>query len=355
MKSKIQNSIKFLKRFFEPASMDVSHTLITIFVIAITIFWNDVLPVVAVPKLLEYIQQGKTAEALQLSIFFCALLFALMAVRYFIRGPFWYSQRKIWGNLELKYRKLILKKDNLYFEKEGTGKVQSIVDNGIGTWAKFFNDMVWYLIESLAIVCVGIYFTSKLGYQFIGLYVVFVILAIALYAYMRTLKYKVDFAHRGIRNDFNARSVRSIMSRTEILLSGNADKESEVMHALKNEEYKYGITADKYGFWSFAPTEYITITLPFLTTIAYIYYFHKFNPVDIPLLVGFIYFSGRMTSMIWSIFKFVGSAMDALPDMVKFWNLIDKVPEIKNYEEGDRFVHRGGEIELKNISFSYEK
>jgi hypothetical protein len=74
----------------------------------------------------------------------------------------------------------------------------------------------------------------------------------------------------------------------------------------KNEEYKYGITADKYGFWSFAPTEYITITLPFLTTIAYIYYFHKFNPVDIPLLVGFIYFSGRMTSMIWSIFKFVG-------------------------------------------------
>ncbi len=215
--------------------------------------------------------------------------------------------------------------------------------------------MVWYLIESLAIICVGIYFTSKLGYQFIGLYIVFVILAIALYAYMRTMKYKVDFAHRGIRNDFNARSVRSIMSRTEILLSGNADKESEVMYVLKNEEYKYGITADKYGFWSFAPTEYITITLPFLTTIVYIYYFHKFNPVDIPLIVGFIYFSGRMTSMIWSIFKFVGSAMDALPDMVKIWNLIDKVPEIKNYEEGERFVHRGGEIELKNIHFSYDK
>jgi ABC-type bacteriocin/lantibiotic exporter with double-glycine peptidase domain len=77
--------------------------------------------------------------------------------------------------------------------------------------------------------------------------------------------------------------------------------------------------------------------------------------LDIPLLVGFIYFSGRMTSMIWSIFKFVGSAMDALPDMVKFWNLIDKVPEIKNYEEGERFEHKGGEIELKNISFSYEK
>jgi ABC-type multidrug transport system fused ATPase/permease subunit len=211
MKSKIQSSIKFLKRFFEPASMDVSHTLITIFVIAITIFWNDVLPVVVVPKLLEYIQQGKTAEALQLSIFFCALLFALMAVRYFIRGPFWYSQRKIWGNLELKYRKLILKKDNLYFEKEGTGKVQSIVDNGIGTWAKFFNDMVWYLIESLAIVCVGIYFTSKLGYQFIGLYVVFVILAIALYTPIcAPMKYKVDFAHRGIRNDFNARSVSDL-------------------------------------------------------------------------------------------------------------------------------------------------
>jgi ABC-type multidrug transport system fused ATPase/permease subunit len=47
--------------------------------------------------------------------------------------------------------------------------------------------------------------------------------------------------------------------------------------------------------------------------------------------------------------------MEHWPKIQNFWNLLDQVPELKNYETGKTFVHGRGDVEFKNVTFQYSQ
>ena len=172
--------------------------------------------------------------------------------------------------------------------------------------------------------------------------------------YFRFKKYRLDLAQKEIRNEFNSNSVRTIMSRNEIIFSDKIKNESKNLYNLKMKEFFMGKDTDKYGAFSVIPSELLFLILPFVGTSMYLYYFNSQpDTLTVPILVAFIYFSSKMSSMIWQFISFIYTLVDSFPDIKKFWDFIDNVPQIKNYETGKKFVHRGGMIELKNINFSY--
>ncbi len=347
-------SATFLKRFFEPLSFDKLETLKSILLVSAILFWLDVMPIVAIPKLLNYIQTNNIESLHTLVFGYVIILASLFVIRYFVRGPFWYSPRKNYAHLEKKYRPMFLKKDSLYFEKNGTGKIQSMVDSGMTFWAKSSNESIWHIIRIIIVFTLSYSILSKIGFEYFIYFIIGVVLITLNYAFMRGKKYKVDYAHRGVRNEFVANSVRSIMSRNEIIFSGKADFEAQKLFDLKQKEYSVSREADKYGFLSFLPGEFIGLVLPFVGALLYIY--SQGGVLDAPqiiILTAFVYFASRAVEMVWSFFKFASEIMDAMPDINKLWDFIDKVPEIKNYETGNTFIHRGGEIILNNVNFSY--
>jgi ABC-type multidrug transport system fused ATPase/permease subunit len=355
LKRKIVIFKKDLFRLFEPLTYDKRETSMTIFVVAVILFWLDVMPIIAIPKLLNYIQTADTRNIYLTVYMYIGLLSFLFFIRYFIKGPFWYSPRKMYGHLEQIYRPIILKKDNLYFESIGTGKMQSVIDSGMSAWVKTSNESIWHIIRLFIIIGLSFFVFAQIGIFYFLLFIFGLIFIAINYSYARYRKYKIEFAHRDIRNEFNATSVRSIMSRAEILFSDKSNKEAEKLKDLKMQEYEIGKKADFWGFISFIPGEFLGLIFPFIGTLLYIQTrAGVIGPADIVILLGFVYFASRAQEMVWSVFKFIGDVMDGMPDIKKLWNFLDDVPTIKGYDEGKEFVHKGGEIELRNINFSYE-
>jgi ABC-type multidrug transport system fused ATPase/permease subunit len=124
---------------------------------------------------------------------------------------------------------------------------------------------------------------------------------------------------------------------------------------LKLQEHKLGVRSDIYGALSVVPGEMMFLMLPFIGTIIYLYFnYVDFKSENIALLVSFVYFSSRMSGMVWQFMGFMWIVMENFPDIKKFWDFLDNTPEIKNYETGEKFIHTGGDIKLENITFKYD-
>jgi ABC-type multidrug transport system fused ATPase/permease subunit len=259
------------------------------------------------------------------------------------------------ADLEKKYRPIVLKKENLYFEKTGTGKAQSIIENGLNTWARTLNDSIWYITRIVVAIVLGVVVISKVNHNLLFLFFGLIILAVYFNYLFRKLKYKIDLEQKDVRNLYNAFSVRSIMSRNEIIYSNKIQEETNKLHNLKLQEHKLGVRSDIYGALSVVPGEMMFLMLPFIGTIIYLYFnYVDFKSENIALLVSFVYFSSRMSGMVWQFMGFMWIVMENFPDIKKFWDFLDNTPEIKNYETGEKFIHTGGDIKLENITFKYD-
>lgn len=336
--------------------MDKKEALKSLSAATLNGIYFDLMPVLTIPYLITYIQEGNLNKVYLLSVFFFSFTTFVVLLRRFMMGWYWYSHRRFWALLEQKYRPVILHKDNLVYEKVGTGKVQSIVENGISTWARTVNDMLWYGSRVIMTFAIGLFVISKVNSFLIISFTLLFLLTFVFLIYFRKKKYLLDLKQKEIRNQYNEASVRTIMSRIEILYSSKSTKESINLYNMMMKQFVLGNKTDKYGFYSVVPAEALFLLLPYVGTSLYLFIYNPtLTPALTILLVSFVYFTSRMSAMIWNFIQFIYLAIDNFPDIKKFWDFIDNVPQLQNYEDGKVFVHEKGEIELKNISFSYEK
>lgn len=336
--------------------MDKKESLKSLSAALLNGVYFDLVPILTIPYLITYIQTANLQMVYILSFLFLLGTTFFVILRRLMLGWYWYSHRRFWALLEKKYRPIVLHKNNLDYEKIGTGKVQSIVENGISTWSRTVNDMLWYGSRVIMTFGIGWFVISKINNFLIISFLLLFIVTFVFLIYFRRKKYILDLEQKEIRNLYNAASVRTIMSRIEILYSSKSAKESKSLYEMMMKQFTLGNKTDKYGFYSVVPAEALFILLPYVGTSLYLFLYKPvLTPTLIILLVSFVYFSSRMSTMIWTFIQFIWLAIDNFPDIKKFWDFIDNVPQLKNYEEGENFVHEKGEIELKNVSFSYEK
>jgi ABC-type multidrug transport system fused ATPase/permease subunit len=352
-----KKQIDLVYRFCLPARLDKKETLKSSAMALLETFWNDILPIITVAILLNAVQNLNQKAVLDISLITTIIILVSFTFRYvYMRGWYWFSNRRFYALLENHYRATFLLKDNIAFESQGTGKIQSIIENGLSIWARFFNDSLWYVIRILSTVIVGIFVLQKMGIEYIIAFVFFLILTTTVYSYLRIKKYSIDLAHREIRNEYSANSVRTIMSRAEILFADNTEKEARKLYDLKMKEFRNGIQADKWGFWSVASASGLSLLLPFFGPVFFILYDPRgLTTETVAILVTFIVFSTKLSSMIWNFVYFIGQAMDSFPDIKKLWDFLDNTPDIVGYNTGDLFIHKRGDIKLTNTSFSYNE
>ena len=51
----------------------------------------------------------------------------------------------------------------------------------------------------------------------------------------------------------------------------------------------------------------------------------------------------------------MGEIFDNYPKIKTFWDFLDETPELQGYNDGLKFKHKDGNIELKNINLSYDE
>ncbi len=348
----IKNSTKFLKRFFEPAFKNKKATVKMLFEGSITTFWFDVLPLFSIPFLVKLIDKQNVSQIFVFSISISLLYIILWIIGYKTRHWDFEAKSVIEQEMEKLYRLKFLYKDSLKVENIGTGQLQAIIQKGIIRWADGLWQMIYQIPRIILGISSGLYLTASFGFQYVLLFSIFVILSVASYYFFRKKELAFQEKLNEIENLMTAHSVRMIMSRSEILLAGTGEMETQKLVDILEEQKKLQKVGQKYDFmadWSISST---IIILPLAGVFLSIWNKDIYH-LSAVLIIPFIYFASRFSFLMWQFVWSLRQFLDVYPQVKKLWDFIDNTPAIKNYEEGKEFIHGTGEIEMQNINFSY--
>lgn len=344
---------QFLKRLFEPALKNKTHTFKTMFEGFWAYTWWNLVPVIAIPILINYINAADYNGIKTFSIFITIVYICMWAIHFIIMK--WEISGKYAYNMYVnsKYLKKSILKDGTAMEKVGTGKVQSIVKSGIDSWVYINNQIVYWMTRVILGLLTGIYIILNFDIKYVPYFVIILVLSFISYYIFKKFEMKYNNKVNDIGNDINKDYVRIIMSRQEIILNTGEDKEVEgVVCLIKKQRYEERLSA-KYRLLNDLSVSGVISLLPFLGVFLFTTSL-ELNPVNIAFLISFIYFATRLMETMFNMTWVAGEIFEAYPKIKTFWDFIDNTPEIQGYKDGTEFIHKDGTIELKDINLSYD-
>ncbi len=344
---------KFLKRLFEPALNRKMKSFKLVSDAFISYLWYDLIPIISIPILIGYINNGEYGNIQKFSLIILLITIILwvvgtFTVRWQVDARYAYEIYSV----NKYFRKSILKNPTA-MEKIGSGKLQSIIKTGIRNWTTVNANILYGLTRVITGVGTGIYILINFDAKYIPYFILVVIVSCTGYYYFGKKKLKHDERAIDMENEMDKDYVRVMMSRQEVILSVNENKESENIISITKKQSKEDRISSVYKHLSELFTAGISVILPVLG-VMFIIQDIELNPVNAAFLVSFIYFTTRFTGTLYNMVWVVSQVFDSYPKIKKLWNFLDATADFENYYKGDKFQHGNGSIELNNINFSYD-
>jgi len=344
----------FLKRLFEPSLHTKLKTLKMIFDTIISYLWYDLLPIISIPILIGYVNAYDYVNIERFSIIVISATAALLLIQFFTTR--WGIESKYQSEAYIiqKYFHSAILKDPVEMEKIGSGKLQSIVKTGIRSWSTVNYHILYGLTRVVTGIATGIYIIIKFDPKYVPYFFLIIILSCTGYYFSGKRKLKYDDKVVDIENDMDKDYVRVMMSRQEVILAANENKESDNLISLTTKQLKEDRVGAMYDHVSELFTSGLAVILP-VAGVLLIARDLELNAVNAAFLISFIYFTTRFTGTLYNMVWIVSQVFDTYPKIKKLWDFLDKTPNFENYSIGEKFSHGNGSIELNNITFSYEE
>ncbi len=344
---------KFLRRLFEPALNTKVKTIKLILDTFISYLWYDLLPIISIPILIVYINNYDFENIKNFSIQIIGITVGLLFIQFLTTR--WGTDSKFASEIYLinKYFKKTILKDPTAMEKLGSGKLQSIIKSGIRSWANANYGILYGLTRVITGIGTGIYIIIKFDPKYVPYFLLIVLLSCTGYYLSGKKKLKYDEMVIDIENDIDKDYVRVMMSRQEVVLAVNENRESDNIASLTNNELKLDRKGAVYDHISELFTSGLSVILP-LAGVLLLMQDIELNAINAAFLISFIYFTTRFTGTLYNMVWIVSQIFDYYPKIKKLWDFIDTTPNFENYYKGEKFVHGNGSIELNDINFSYD-
>ena len=344
---------RFLKRLFEPALENKIATIKTIFEGFWAFAWWNLIPIISIPILINYINAYDYEGIKRFSIFIIIIYIIMWAIHFMIMkweiiGKYTY---KVYINN--KYLRKSILKDGAAMDKVGTGKIQSIVKSGIDSWVYINSQIMYWMTRVILGIITGIYIILKFDKKYIPYFILILIGSFLLYYLFKKIKLKYDNKINDIDNNIDKDYVRIIMSRQEIVLNVNTNKEVKKIASNIQKQLVEEKLSAKYGLLNDLSVSATVSLLPFIGVFLFINSI-ELNAVNIAFLISFIYFTTRFMETMYNMTWVAGEIFETYPKIKTFWNFLDDTPDLQGYNEGLKFKHKDGNIELKNINLSYD-
>lgn len=343
---------KFLKRFFEPALRNKGKSFKLIFDTFISYLWYDLIPIVSIPILIGYINGYDLVNIERYSIIILAVTVFLLLVQFITTR--WGAQARAAYEMYLtqKYFKRSILKDPVYMDKVGSGKLQSIIKVGIQGWGHSNYGIVYGLTRSVTGILTGVYILLNFDIKYVPYFILIIIVSCVGYYAAGRMKLKHDDKVVELENDIDKDYVRVMMSRQEVILAANENKENDTIVSMMRKQLKENNVSATYDHAGELFSSGVLVLLP-IVGVLFLVQDIDLNPINAAFLISFIYFSTRFSSTIYNMLWVVSQIFDFYPKIKKLWNFIDEAPDFENYNKGKKFVHGKGDIELINVCFSY--
>ena len=352
MKNKIHISINFLKRFFEPMFLDKISALKIVVQGFTASLMVTVIPVLFVPKITNLLYQQNLIAAKQYSMWGLILFLLVFFFRNFFTY-YWYWAMNIpfTAALHKKYLRRILLIQPSVFEKNGIGYHLAKYNSGVSSLANNTRGFLDNSIQIIVSLSVALYAITSIEYWFGLLAVLVIFLVVLIIVYLYKKETAMIYPTIEIWNPVSGHVATAIVSKQEVLQSDKIS--SEVDRILEKINNIYGIEKSTYKY-SIRRFSYIWYLPNFIILLLFFIYAggsNTFDPKDIALM---IVLTSTFSTINREVFSLFSGMFENYKNILAFWEMVDE-PKIVGYEEGEKFEHRGGEIELRNISFSYEK
>lgn len=253
-----------------------------------------------------------------------------------------------------KYLSKLIKMNSEDYEKIGTGKMISIIDSA----SLFWSESISQIIEKWAIIVVlFIYTFYKVWSKSITLlwFTIFMIVfSIITMSYVNKLQFRFRDRRTDIKNGFISNIVRIIMSKYEIMQTDKLSHELSKLDKLKSENIH--INQD---MWTGRFFQNRSVLISISIILIFVSYTYWFKVLDWSILVSeFVAITSLLLVISWSIYSFVQFYIDFTKNFItieKLWDLFDNVSYIETYDKWEKFIHKWWNIDIKNMSFSYNE
>lgn len=312
-------------------------------------------------ELFEYIFQSIEAKSTQETYFFISIYLWISVFILVLRLIPLLRKIGRWnivflGSNEMykEYLKKYVSADGNSVEKIWTGKFISIFDKWIGTWFDIAYNLSYFWTIYIIIIfysLIKIFSISIWGgciaLFFLGIWFLWSTWANFKMKKKRMIRYDAQIeASRGL--------VRVLMSKNELLQNNQLPNELDSLW----KEFKKAAQAQQIvAFWFNVLEEIPRFLFAILRIWVYLYILRKIIETGGSLseLSIFITIMVMMDKSMNDLLQITRNFLKDIGVVEKFWQLFDSLEEIKWYNEWEVFEEKSWNIEVKNITYSYEE
>ncbi|MCH2188912.1 ABC transporter ATP-binding protein/permease [Candidatus Gracilibacteria bacterium] len=314
-----------------------------------------VIHVVFLQQIMGYLERGDEIGFTHILTVYIAFIFLYESLLFFLRNYGWSETiPDTFNDIYKIYLKKYVGLDNTSIEKIGTGKLIGIIQAGAKTWSESLASTFERGIE----VIIGIIFSSYFIYQQGWLYVI-VFLTMFIFAFIVSASVNnFQFRYRNMRYEYTNNVlhtvVKVIMSKQEILHANKLDGETD---RIEKDCLKMRGVNKKMGPGRVLQNRIIS----FLINLGLFFVFFLFGKevlhgnMELSELVGITGILIVIQGILINFITFYVDFTKSFVDIRKLWDFFDSTPEIQGYDTGSEFVHKKGEITLKNINYGYDE
>ncbi|MCH8518347.1 ABC transporter ATP-binding protein/permease [Candidatus Gracilibacteria bacterium] len=277
------------------------------------------------------------------------VLFVFIAI---LHDAWTYTFNRFRETIEEKYLPQFVTFDTNAFEKVGTGKSIAIISKGVQLWGRLL-DLIIQNISYFGITFIlAIYLLGEVSYVLVGVFIglLFVTTFIGLFLNSKVLLHRKKRIE--LDNQWSKRMVGILMSKMEILQTKKIHTEIEELHKLHEGQIYYNKKMSPYLVPFFALGFVITTSLLYVVFMYFgsAYFTGEVSLGMIAALAGTIL---MMQKVFLTTLDFIKNFSKEFAEIENLWFFFDSTPQIIGYEEGNIFKYKTGDIDLKNISYSY--
>lgn len=259
-----------------------------------------------------------------------------------------------WSTISKKYLKEYVRLDNNFVEIQWTWKLISIIYGWIRQWWLSLRNLIEVWIKVILSILFAFYMVTKISslywLVFLVLFILFSLISVYFNGKLRVYRKK----RNENTNIISKQVTKILMNKTEILQANKIDMELENISSLYDIDSK--INKDMWvnrTLLKRSPELWISLFFILSYYILWNMYFN--HNIWLNVVVWFGWALILMQRSIADALAFYVNFTKELVIIEKLWDVFENTPQISWYEEWKQFKHNIGEIEIKNITYWYNK
>lgn len=273
----------------------------------------------------------------------------------------WFLTRKFWWvitipqadkNIYDMYLNKFIQMNNTEVEKIWIWKIIAILENGRFRWSESLADSIEKGMSLFILLSYVFYITFSHGIYYTIGFLSLLVLSVSILVVVNNYQFRYRRRRSEIRNNRLRLITKILMSKNEILQTDRISSEIEKIENYSKEMSQINLDMSN------GRTIQNRI-MPFFISISlfvFVSFFWRFVVSGDMTLSQFVWITSIflvVNSAISNFIVFYLNLTKEFIDIEKLWDFFENTPTLQGYDEWKKFKYKSGNIEIKNLTYSY--